>query len=174
MKNISQFGRSFFPSLLFSFIPFFLLFFFPSFLLFFFPSSLLIAQTKTESPVKIISTPDAPAAIGPYSQAISVGSLVFCSGQIALDPATMQIVGEDIEAQTKQVFKNIRAVLKAENLTLSHVVKCTVFMKDLNDFAKMNTLYADEFGTHKPARSTVQAARLPKDALIEIECIAVK
>ncbi len=86
----------------------------------------------------------------------------------------MQLVGEDIETQTKQVFKNIRAVLKAENLTLSNVVKCTVFMKDLNDFAKMNTLYAEEFGTNKPARSTVQVSRLPKDVLIEIECIAVK
>jgi len=159
MRNSSQFDRSFFSSFLFSFIPFFLLFFF---------ASSLSAQ------IKIVTTPDAPAAIGPYSQAISVGNLVFCSGQIALDPATMQIVGEDIETQTKQVFKNIRAVLKAENLTLSHVVKCTVFMKDLNDFAKMNTLYAEEFGTHKPARSTVQVARLPKDALIEIECIAVK
>mgnify|MGYP001594578701 FL=1 len=144
--------------------------------LFFILTVSLFAQTKSESQteIKIVTTPEAPAAIGPYSQAISVGNLVFCSGQIALDPATMQIVGEDIETQTKQVFKNIRAVLKAENLTLSNVVKCTVFMKDLNDFAKMNALYAVEFGTHKPARSTVQVARLPKDALIEIECIAVK
>lgn len=142
--------------------------------LFFLLTISLAAQTKTESPIKIIATPEAPAAIGPYSQAISVGNLVFCSGQIALDPVTMQIVGEDIETQTIQIFKNIRAVLKAENLTLSNVVKCTVFMKDLNDFAKMNTLYAEEFGTNKPARSTVQVARLPKDALIEIECIAVK
>jgi 2-iminobutanoate/2-iminopropanoate deaminase len=86
----------------------------------------------------------------------------------------MQMVGEDIEKQTRQIFKNIRAVLNAENLTLSNVVKCTVFMKDLNDFGKMNSIYAEEFGEHKPARSTVQVARLPKDALIEIECIAVK
>lgn len=146
-------------------------------ILFFILAALTIsitAQTKPDTEIKVITTSDAPAAIGPYSQAISVHNLVFCSGQIALDPATMQIVGEDIETQTKQVFKNLRAVLKAENLTLSNVVKCTVFMKDLNDFAKMNTLYAEEFGTHKPARSTVQAARLPKDVLIEIECIAVK
>ena len=146
----------------------------PLFLLYFFPLSITISQTKPETEIKIVTSPDAPAAIGPYSQAISVGNLVFCSGQIALDTSTMQIVGEDIETQTKQVFKNICAVLKAENLTLSSVVKCTVFMKDLNDFAKMNTLYAEEFGTHKPARSTVQVARLPKDVLIEIECITVK
>ncbi|MBA4406130.1 hypothetical protein C0389_02530 [bacterium] len=158
MDNISRFNSSFFSS----------------FLLFFFPLSLFLAQTKSELQIKIVSAPDAPAAIGPYSQAISVGNLVFCSGQIALDPATMQIVGEDIETQTRQVFTNIRAVLKAEKLSLDNVVKCTVFMKDLNDFAKMNTLYAEEFGEHKPARSTVQVARLPKDALIEIECIAVK
>lgn len=158
MKNNSQFNRSFFSSFLF----------------FFFPLSLFLAQTKSELQIKIVSAPGAPAAIGPYSQAISVGNLVFCSGQIALDPATMQIVGEDIETQTRQVFTNIRAVLKAEKLSLYNVVKCTVFMKDLNDFAKMNTIYAEEFGEHKPARSTVQVARLPKDALIEIECIAAK
>jgi 2-iminobutanoate/2-iminopropanoate deaminase len=141
------------------FILFFLLFFFSSF---------LIAQ------IKIVTTSDAPAAIGPYSQAVVTGNLVFCSGQIPLDPVTMQIVGEEIETQTRQVFKNIKAVLKAENLNLSNVVKCTVFMKNLDDFGKMNTIYAEEFGSHKPARSTVQAARIPKDVLIEIECIAVK
>lgn len=141
------------------FIPFFLLFFFSSFL---------------NAQIKIVSTSDAPAAIGPYSQAVVTDNLVFCSGQIALDPVTMQIVGEDIETQTRQVFKNIKAVLKAENLTLSNVVKCTVFMKNLDNFGKMNTVYADEFGSHKPARSTVQAARIPRDVLIEIECIAVK
>lgn len=134
----------------------------------------ITAQTKSESQIKIVSTAEAPAAIGPYSQAVVVGNFVFCSGQIALDPVTMQIVGDNIEIQTQQVFKNLRAVLKAENLTLSNVVKCTVFMKDLNDFAKMNIIYAEEFGGHKPARSTIQAARLPKDVLIEIECIAVK
>jgi len=144
--------------------------------LFFILTVSLFAQTKSESQtqIKIVTTPEAPAAIGPYSQAIVSGNLVFCSGQISLDPATMQMVGDDIETQTRQIFKNIRAVLKAENLTLNNVVKCTVFMKDLNDFGKMNTIYAEEFGEHKPARSTVQVTRLPKDALIEIECIAVK
>ncbi|MEW5842424.1 MAG: RidA family protein [Bacteroidota bacterium] len=122
--------------------------------------------------MKIVSTPEAPAAIGPYSQAVVVGNLVFLSGQIPLDPVTMKIIGEDIETQTRQVFKNIRAVLKAENLTLNNVVKCTVFIKNLDDFARMNTVYAEEFGRHKPARSTVQVARLPKDVLIEIECVA--
>jgi len=164
MKKTSLPHLSFFYSFHLSIIPLFLFSFFSL--------SSIYSQTKPE--IKIVTTPDASAAIGPYSQAISVGNLVFCSGQIALDPATMQIVGEDIETQTRQVFKNMRAVLKAENLTLSSVVKCTVFMKDLNDFAKMNTLYAEEFGTNKPARSTVQVARLPRDVLIEIECIAVK
>jgi 2-iminobutanoate/2-iminopropanoate deaminase len=144
------------------------------FFLYFFTLSSLIAQIKIGNEMKIVSTPEAPAAIGPYSQAIAIGNFVFSSGQIPLDPSTGQIVGTDIESQARQVFKNIRAVLKAEELTLNNVVKCTVFMKDLNDFAKMNTIYAEEFGTHKPARSAVQVARLPKDVLIEIECIAVK
>ena len=135
---------------------------------------LLIFSSVLSAQIKTVSTPEAPAAIGPYSQAVVVGNLVFLSGQIPLDPVTMKIIGEDIETQTRQVFKNIRAVLKAENLTLNSVVKCTVFMKNLDDFAKMNTIYAEEFGEHKPARSTVQVARLPKDALIEIECVAVK
>ena len=135
---------------------------------------LLIFSTALSAQIKIVSTPEAPAAIGPYSQAVVVGNLVFLSGQIPLDPVTMKIIGEDIETQTRQVFKNIRAVLKAENLKLNSVVKCTVFMKNLDDFAKMNTIYAEEFGDHKPTRSTVQVARLPKDALIEIECVAVK
>ena len=140
----------------------------PSLLLFFSVTPVLNAQ------IKIVSTSDAPAAIGPYSQAIVTGNFIFCSGQIPLDPVTMQIVGDEIEAQTRQVFKNIQAVLKAENLTLSNVVKCTVFMKNLDDFGKMNAIYAEEFGSNKPARSTVQAARIPRDVLIEIECIAVK
>jgi 2-iminobutanoate/2-iminopropanoate deaminase len=147
---------------------FFFIFFLLSFFLLFFYSTFLNAQ------IKIVSTKDAPSAIGPYSQAVVSGNLIFCSGQISLDPVTMQVVGENIETQTRQVFKNIKAVLKEENLTLSNVVKCTVFMKNLDDFGKMNTIYAEEFGSHKPARSTIQAARIPKDVLIEIECIAVK
>lgn len=136
-----------------------------TFLLF---NSAILAQ------IKIISTAEAPAAIGPYSQAVSSGNFIFCSGQIPLDNVTMKIVGKDIETQTRQVFKNIKAVLKSEGLTLSSIVKCTVFMKNLDDFAKMNMIYAEEFGTHKPARSTIQVARIPKDVLIEIECIAVR
>jgi 2-iminobutanoate/2-iminopropanoate deaminase len=120
----------------------------------------------------MVSTPDAPAAIGPYSQAIKSGSYLFLSGQIPLDPLTMEISGNNIEEQTRQVFRNIKTILKSENLSLLNVVKCTVFMKDLDDFGKMNNVYAEEFGKHKPARSTVQAARIPKDVLIEIECIA--
>lgn len=135
---------------------------------------LLIFSTVLSAQIKIVSTTEAPAAIGPYSQAVVVGNLIFLSGQIPLDPVTMKIIDEDIETQTRQVFKNIRAVLKAENLTLNSVVKCTVFMINLDDFAKMNTIYEEEFGEHKPARSTVQVARLPKDVLIEIECVAVK
>ena len=142
--------------------------FIPYLLLFFSVTSILHAQ------IKVVSTSDAPAAIGPYSQAVVSGNLVFCSGQIPLDPVTMQIVGDDIETQTQQVFKNIKAVLKAENLDLSSVVKCTVFMKNLDDFGKMNAIYAEEFGPNKPARSTIQVARIPRDVLIEIECIAVK
>jgi 2-iminobutanoate/2-iminopropanoate deaminase len=134
----------------------------------------IFIQAQTESKIKIISTDFAPAAIGPYSQAIGFGNFVFCSGQISLDPNTQQVVGTDIETQTRQIFKNIRAILNAEDATLNHVVKCTVFMKNLEDFSRMNTIYAEEFGQHKPARSTVQVSRLPKDVLIEIECIAVK
>ncbi|MFA7228266.1 MAG: RidA family protein [Melioribacteraceae bacterium] len=135
--------------------------------LFFLTSSNLITAQ-----LKIVSTTEAPEAIGPYSQAIKTGSFLFLSGQIPLDPATMQISGDNIELQTRQVFRNIKAVLKAGNLTLQNVVKCTVFMKNLDDFGKMNAIYGEEFGSHKPARSTVQAARIPKDVLIEIECIA--
>lgn len=143
-------------------------------ILFFLFSISLFPQSKTELPLSVVTSQDAPSAIGPYSQAIVSGSLVFCSGQISLDPATMEMVGTDIESQTRQIFKNIRAILKTEKLTLNRIVKCTVFMKELNDFSRMNAVYAEEFGEHKPARSTVQVARLPKDALIEIECIAVK
>jgi 2-iminobutanoate/2-iminopropanoate deaminase len=130
-----------------------------------------IAQNNS---LRVIATEKAPAAIGPYSQAIVFGDFIFCSGQIALDPITSQIVGDDIESQTMQVFANIKAVLFSEGLSLDRVVKCTVFMKNLDDFAKMNQVYGKEFGMHRPARSTVQVTRLPKDVLIEIECIAVK
>jgi len=122
--------------------------------------------------VEVIATNKAPAALGPYSQAIRSGDLVFCSGQIALDPATGALVGEDIASQTVQVLKNLRAVLAARGLDLYDVVKTTIFLTDLNDFSTVNEIYGNEFGKHKPARSTVQVAGLPRSALIEIECIA--
>lgn len=130
----------------------------------------LVAQNK----IRVVKTYDAPEAIGPYSQAIESNGFLFLSGQIAIDPSTNQIVGNNIESQTRQIFKNIKAVLKAAGTKMSNVVKCTVFMTDLNDFSKMNKLYEEEFEGHRPARSTVQVDRLPKDVLIEIECIAVK
>ena len=120
-----------------------------------------------------IHTTQAPAALGPYSQAIRIGDFVFTSGQVALDPATGQIVSGGIEPQTRRVLQNLQAVLTAAGLDLARVVKTTVFLKDMNDFAAMNTIYAEHFPTENPpARSTVEAARLPKDALVEIEVIA--
>jgi 2-iminobutanoate/2-iminopropanoate deaminase len=122
-----------------------------------------------------ISTTDAPAAIGPYSQAIRTGDTIFTSGQIPIDPATGDLVPGGIEAQTTRVCENLKAVLAAAGLTFAHVVKTTVFLKSMADFAAMNAIYAQYFappGTIPPARSTVQVAALPKDALVEIECIA--
>ncbi|MHC4552558.1 MAG: RidA family protein [Planctomycetota bacterium] len=123
--------------------------------------------------MKSIETTEAPAAIGPYSQAIVANGLVFCSGQIPLDPATMNLVGQTVSEQTAQVLKNLAAVLKAAGSSKDKVVKTTVFLKDMNDFAEMNETYAAFFGTHKPARAAVEAARLPKDVLVEIECVAL-
>ena len=120
----------------------------------------------------IIKTTEAPEAIGPYSQAVTAGDLVFCSGQIPLDPATMTLVGDTVAQQTAQVLKNLAAVLKAAGSAPGHVVKTTVFLKDMNDFVEMNEVYAQFFGDHKPARATVEVARLPKDVKVEIECVA--
>ncbi len=120
-----------------------------------------------------ISTENAPGAIGPYSQAVRAGNLVFCSGQIPLDPQTGEFVSDDIAEQTRQVLKNLSAVLEAAGTSLNNVVKTTVFLSDMNDFVKMNEIYAEFFGENKPARATVQAARLPRDAKVEIECIAL-
>lgn len=120
-----------------------------------------------------IASSQAPSAIGPYSQAIKTDRFLFCSGQLGIDPATKKLAGEDITSQTRQIFNNITAILKEASLTLDAVVKTTVFLKNLEDFSIMNGLYEKAFGDHKPARSTVQVARLPLDALIEIECIAV-
>jgi 2-iminobutanoate/2-iminopropanoate deaminase len=120
-----------------------------------------------------ITTPDAPQAIGPYSQAIRSGNLLFASGQIPIDPATGAVVDGDISAQTRQVFANITGVLKAAGGSFDSVVKTTVFLADMNDFAAMNAVYGEFFSTPAPARSTVQVARLPKDARVEIEIVAV-
>lgn len=121
---------------------------------------------------KIISTTDAPAAVGPYSQAIRIGNFVFCSGQIPLDPKSGQIVEGDIKAQTQRVMDNITAVLRAEGLTFENIVKTTIFLTDLDDFQTVNELYASYFKSDPPARSTVQVAALPKGASVEIEVIA--
>jgi 2-iminobutanoate/2-iminopropanoate deaminase len=121
---------------------------------------------------EVVSTARAPKAIGPYSQGIKANGLLFLSGQVALDPQTGEFVGSDVRQQTERVFENIKGVLEAAGANLNHVVKTTVFLKDMNDFAAMNEVYAGYFAAAPPARSTVQAARLPKDALIEIEVIA--
>ena len=122
---------------------------------------------------EIISTENAPGAIGPYSQAVKVGGMVFCSGQIPIDVATGEFVSNDVADQTHQVLKNLDAVLKAAGSGLNNVVKTTVFLADMNDFTAMNEVYAEYFSDNKPARATVQAARLPRDARVEIDCIAV-
>ncbi|MBX9675393.1 MAG: RidA family protein [Methylotenera sp.] len=120
--------------------------------------------------MQVIQTPHAPAAIGPYSQAMVVGSLLFTSGQIALRPDGTLNDG-DIVAQTTQVLANLKAVIEAAGAGLNKVVKTTVFLKNLDDFAEMNRVYGEAFGTHTPARSTVQVAKLPRDVLVEIEAI---
>lgn len=119
-----------------------------------------------------VQTDGAPKAIGPYSQAVMAGGFVFCSGQIALDPASGQMVGAEAAAQAAQVMKNLAAVLKSAGCGLNDVVKTTIFLKSMNDFAAVNEVYAGALGTHRPARATVEAARLPKDALVEIDCVA--
>ena len=119
-----------------------------------------------------VATHAAPSAIGPYSQAIAQGDLIFCSGQIGLDPASGQIVEGGIEAETRRVLENLREVLIAAGLTLAHVVKTTVFVVDLADFATVNRIYGEHFEAPYPARSTVQVAALPRDARVEIEAIA--
>ena len=122
---------------------------------------------------KIILAEGAPKPIGPYNQAVKTGNLIFCAGQVPIDPQVGKITATDITAQTHQVLRNIKAVLSAEKLTLEHVVKATVFLKDLNDFAKMNEVYGQYFKNETaPARSTVQVVRLPLDSLIEIEVVA--
>lgn len=123
--------------------------------------------------MKIIATPAAPRAIGPYSQAVVHHGLVYLSGQIPLDPATGELIAGDITAQTERVLANIAAVLEASGSSLSRIVKTTVFLKDMGEFAAMNAVYARFFETNPPARSTVEVARLPRDSRVEIECIAI-
>ncbi len=121
---------------------------------------------------EVISTKEAPQAIGPYSQAIKAAGLVFTAGQIALDPATGQVIAGDVAAQTERVLRNISAILKAAGSSLDRVVKTTVFLKSMGDFAAMNEVYGKFFNSRPPARSTVEVARLPKDVLVEIDVVA--
>ena len=124
-------------------------------------------------PRKIIATDNAPKAVGPYSQAVAVGNMLFCSGQIPLNPKTGELLKEDVTGQTTLVLENLGAVLKSNGMTFSDVVKTTVFLVDLGEFAAMNDVYATYFPGDKPARSTIQVAALPKGARVEIEAIAV-
>lgn len=121
---------------------------------------------------QIISSPSAPSAIGPYSQAMKAGNLLFCSGQIALDPKTMQMVGDTAAAQAEQVLKNLAAVLVAGGASMQHVVRTTIYLVSMADFVSVNEVYGRHFGDHKPARATVAVKELPKGGLVEIDCIA--
>jgi 2-iminobutanoate/2-iminopropanoate deaminase len=133
------------------------------------------AQPASTGHKHVISTPNAPAAIGPYSQAIRAGNMVFLAGQIAIDPKTQQLMKDaGIEDQTRLVLENLKAVLEADGLSMDHVVSTSVFMKDLNEFPKMNEVYATYFKTAPPARATVEVARLPRDVKVEIAAIAVR
>jgi len=126
------------------------------------------------SPYTVVSTDKAPAAIGPYVQAVKHNGLIFASGAIPLDPSSMQVVPGDITAQAHQMFKNISAVLAASGSSPAGVLKSTVFLKSMDDFATFNAIYAEFFGSTKPARSCVEVSRLPKDVLVEMEFIAVE
>ena len=131
-------------------------------------------MTSPDSPLPIlaVSSPDAPRPIGPYSQAIRAGQLLFVSGQIALDPATGELVEGGIEAETRQVLRHLEAILRAAGATFGSVVRTTVYLRDLTEFQAMNAVYATCFGDPAPARATIQAARLPRDARVEIDLIA--
>jgi 2-iminobutanoate/2-iminopropanoate deaminase len=128
---------------------------------------------RKDSVRTIVSTPDAPKAIGPYSQATKANGLIFASGQIAIDPATQQVINGDISAQTERVMKNISGILTAAGSELKNVLRCTVFLKSMDDFAAMNAVYGKYFDSNPPARSTVEVSRLPKDVLVEIDVIAL-
>ena len=124
--------------------------------------------------MRTIATDGAPKAIGPYSQAVAAGDLIFCAGQVALDPASGESVTGDVRAQTERVLENLTAVLAAAGSDLRHVVKTTVYLTDFNDFAAMNEVYAARFGDHRPARATVGVSALPKGLRVEIECVAIR
>lgn len=123
--------------------------------------------------LKPIHTSSAPAAIGPYSQAVAVGNLLFCSGQIALDPATMEVKGDSAASQCEQVVKNLDAVLAAAGIDRSQIARTTIYLTTMDDFAAVNEIYGAWLGEHKPARATVAVKQLPKNGLVEIDCIAV-
>ena len=131
-------------------------------------------ETEINIMKKVISTEKAPAAIGPYSQAILSNNTLYCSGQIAINPATGNLVMENITAETNQVMQNISAVLTAAEMDFSNVVKCSIFMKDMNDYAAINEVYTKSFGKNPPAREAVQVSVLPKNVNVEISVIAVK
>ena len=122
---------------------------------------------------EVISTTAAPKAIGPYSQAIRAGGLIFVSGQVSIDPATQQVIAGNVAAQTERVLENLGAILQASGSSLAKVVRSTVFLKNMDDFIAMNEVYGRYFNSHPPARSTVEVARLPKDVLVEIDVIAL-
>lgn len=123
--------------------------------------------------MEFCATDGAPRAIGPYSQAVKVGKIIYTSGQIPLDPSSGKLVEGDFEAMARRVFENLRAVLTSAGAEFRHVVKATVFLKNLSDFQKLNGIYAEYFGDHKPARSTVAVAQLPLDSLVEIDLVAI-
>ena len=135
---------------------------------------MLYLGTETKRMKKVISTYKAPAAIGPYSQAILSGNTLYCSGQIAIDPVTGNLVKDNITKETTQVMQNILAVLKEAEMDFSHVIKCSIFMKDMNDYPAINEVYARNFSENPPAREAVQVSVLPKNVNIEISVIAVK
>jgi 2-iminobutanoate/2-iminopropanoate deaminase len=124
--------------------------------------------------MNFIHTDKAPAAVGPYSQAVLAGSTLYVSGQIPFVPETMTLVSEDIKDQTRQSLANVQAIIEEAGFTINDIVKCTVFLADMNDFAVVNEVYADFFGAHKPARCAVEVSRLPKDVSIEIDAVCVK
>ena len=135
---------------------------------------MLYLGTETKKMKKVISTHNAPAAIGPYSQAILSGNTLYCSGQIAINPVTGNLVTDNITEETNQVMQNILAVLNEAEMDFSHVVKCSIFMKDMNDYAAINAVYTNSFGENPPAREAVQVSVLPKNVNVEISVIAEK